>query len=376
VQEYLHYSCTTFHPVVHVHNITMTGNSGDDNDSDSSSSAGDCDYDSPDASDTEGGDGKRTSDDLFTYKPKEFRKQSDNNATVSSPTRRKRASKGIEEKLISLQRKKQARRQLRKDSFGDSSDDSSCPNSKPLARKVNNTQATSMVAASAQSSLSSKVASEKPEATTTQTISCLSSDDDDDDSIVEVLPSMQPKRPSSIPTALAATLQQAQQAKARLKQAQEYEAKDVNVAVEETEYVPAIDLTSPKRNHSATTNATKSLEGQRGSSLGKTLRFSCRIQIRTIVDSPAPKRGRRCKFEQQPQQSKAEQMTKTVKLRENENFEVLAKRLREILGDLPLATTKVVMRFDGCVLDEKKSPKNYEMEDEDMIEVSIEKEKT
>jgi len=31
------------------------------------------------------------------------------------------------------------------------------------------------------------------------------------------------------------------------------------------------------------------------------------------------------------------------------------------------------MRFDGCVLDADKTPKFYDMEDEDMIEVSIEK---
>jgi hypothetical protein len=108
-------------------------------------------------------------------------------------------------------------------------------------------------------------------------------------------------------------------------------------------------------------------------SLGKSMRFSCRTKI-TVASAPAPKkRGRPPKQKPPPPSSKTDMVTKTVGLRQNECLGVLAKRLCSVLGNLPLTTTGVVMRFDGCVLDSDKTPKFYDMEDEDMIEVSIEK---
>eukprot|EP00535_Pseudo-nitzschia_heimii_P003525 CAMPEP_0197186846 /NCGR_PEP_ID=MMETSP1423-20130617/14681_1 /TAXON_ID=476441 /ORGANISM="Pseudo-nitzschia heimii, Strain UNC1101" /LENGTH=294 /DNA_ID=CAMNT_0042638263 /DNA_START=18 /DNA_END=902 /DNA_ORIENTATION=+ len=120
------------------------------------------------------------------------------------------------------------------------------------------------------------------------------------------------------------------------------------------------------------------LVGQKKGSLGKSLRFSCRTQIKVISKTAIiqKSRGKRIGKQQQQQQqsSKPQMVTKTLNLFENERLGVLAKRLCAILGDLPPATTKVFMRFDGILLDMEKSPKSYEMEDEDMIEVSIEKE--
>ena len=114
----------------------------------------------------------------------------------------------------------------------------------------------------------------------------------------------------------------------------------------------------------------------RSGSLGTLLQFSCRAQIKVAANAPAPNKGARRPKRQklkQPPPSKPKMVTKTVGLGENDRLGVLAKRLCAMLGGLPLSTTKVVMRFDGCVLDQDKSPKFYDMEDEDMIEVSIEK---
>ena len=129
--------------------------------------------------------------------------------------------------------------------------------------------------------------------------------------------------------------------------------------------------------NSASTKPTTLLGPPRSGSLGRLLQFSCRTQIKVAANPPSPNKGarrpKRQKQQQEPPPSKPKMITKTVGLCENDRLGVLAKRLCAMLGGLPLSTTKVVMRFDGCVLDQEKSPTYYEMEDEDMIEVSIEK---
>jgi hypothetical protein len=552
----------------------MTGNSDrdDDNASDCSSSSGDEGYESPPMSDVEGSDketsdiaagGKRkkASDDLFGYEPQQFHKQSDNGKLPppSSTNNRKSAkrNKTVENKILLLERKRQARlRQKAKrdhDLLGDSDEDSDVEffclgagknkkkgkeeteidsvknirtdtavvklssgnndrsNKKPHisvvkktaiellsscdsspASKTKGVPATATTAANRRPFSSSNAIPNIPRATTaaaaaTQALSCLSSDDDSD---AEDLTSMPPTRPINLPPALAASLKQAQQAKARLEQAQDYHAHDIHVAVQETVYVPTappvnkpapphvnpiikmdmgealeftcrcghvvingrkeptakdkqstvltvrekeplsslvekfcrahslpretvtiamtfdgrkldinktpvfyemehedlidVSASAPRRSTTAEqqriarpfANApTKTLVGQRSGSMGLSLQFSCRTQIKVATNAPAPNQGARRpkRQKQQPPSSKPKMVTKTVELCENERLGVLAKRLCAILGDLPLSTTKVVMRFDGCVLDPEKSPKFYDMEDKDMIEVSIEK---
>ena len=385
-----------------------------------------------------------------------------------------------------------------------SSSDSS-PESTSAASKTKGISSTTTTAVTNPLFVSSKTAkrlrqtrSAAAAAAATDVIECLSSDDESDTESASI---RIPKPSGHLPPGLAASLKQAQQAKARLEQAQEYHAHDVHVAVQATALIPSVQTVSTRRPTIPTPmgkltmgmgkvlnlkcrcghiviNGTKeamtkekqsivlvvrekdslsilvdrfckahsfpneiakivmtfdgskldvsktpafyemededlidvsvslprrltaaekqqaarqipkplaksatgtTLEGQKRGSLGKSLRFSCRTQIKTLSKTAAgqkprgKRRGRQQQQQQQQQSSKPEMVTKTVNLFENERLGVLAKRLCAILGDLPPATTKVVMRFDGILLDMEKSPKSYDMEDEDMIEVSIEK---
>lgn len=475
-------------------------------------------------------------DDLFKYEAKKFHKQSDTiKQQISAPSSNRKSAtnnKTVENKtkLLRLerlkQRKKQAARLKRDDILDDSdTDDSdleiSCSivgeskrkgkeessndskrfnpkdtvvvscRSGGLANKrphksAGNTTAIELLSSGESSPDSSPVASKMKvildKATTVAagrptsssaaaTVYCLSSDDDSD-----AEGASPPNRAVNLPPALAAQLEQAQQAKARLEKAQEYHAHDVHVAVQEPVAVPTTQTRAIRSTPRSSANnnrcpsgtgmgkilnftcrcghiiingikealakdkqstvlivreneplsalverfcraqslphenakvsmvfdgrkldttktpafyemededlidvsasSTRRLTGQKSGSLGKSLRFSCRTQIKVVSNSSVPNQiGRRPKRQkQQPQQpSKSEMVTKTVVICENQHLGIIAKRLCAALGDLPLATTKVVMRFDGRVLDTEKMPTFYEMEDEDMVEVTIEK---
>ena len=516
----------------------MAGNTSNGDVSDDSSSMGDGGYSSPsdlEDSDEEGVSRKRgtNSDSLFTHRPHKFVKAKIDKAP-SSPIRRGRKKKANnstiqKNKLLLLERQRQVRLQQQKKrgrSFLDSSDEDSDSDSdievlskiptadsktnprtnpafgsrrKPQKVEEPKSELLELLSSgeSSPESSTSKTRCDSVAAFTTtnaisaasrftrttaystaatQAISCLSSDEEEDD---DFMSSTLPKLPLNLPPALAASLRQAREAKARLEQAQEYHAHDVHVAVEETLLVPtrasnllssskpaniAISMGKPLsftcrcahlvmkgikeavakdqqstvltvrereplsalvgkfcRAHSLPQNKAKivlnfdgqyldvnktptfykmededlidvaasapfrskeqqqrpnplakasTLLGHKRSSRGKSLEFSCRTKI-TEVDSAPKARGRRPK-KMQPT-AKPTIITKSIGLCENENLGVLSRRLCASLGDLSPLITKVVMRFDGNVLDMEKTPKFYEMEDEDMIEVSIEK---
>jgi hypothetical protein len=62
---------------------------------------------------------------------------------------------------------------------------------------------------------------------------------------------------------------------------------------------------------------------------------------------------------------------KELMIRENDCLELLVNKIRDTL-ELS-SDTKIDLNFDGHAIDLKKTPNFYEMEDEDLIEVAVEK---
>ena len=147
-----------------------------------------------------------------------------------------------------------------------------------------------------------------------------------------------------------------------------YEMEDedmIHVTAEATYLLAAGAVSSSSSSTKATTTTTK----VKPISRGKTLTFSLNFKITTAAPkvTAGTRRAQRQKALPKPVMS-----NKKLMLCENECIEVLVNKIYNTLN-LPSDTTKIVMKFDGRCLDIQRTPKSYELEDEDLIEVLVEK---
>ena len=137
-----------------------------------------------------------------------------------------------------------------------------------------------------------------------------------------------------------AAIQRSRMARSNLTSAQHYHAEDIHVAVQSpprpTIAVPSI-ISSPSQ------------EQQPKKDLGKVLSFTCRT-----------------KLEFNGKDKKTDDKVLTV--REHDNLQVLLDKFLKAHDLLPSA--HVTMNFDGLNLIMTRTPASYEMEDEDMIDVT------
>ena len=128
-------------------------------------------------------------------------------------------------------------------------------------------------------------------------------------------------------------LQRSRLAASSLRQAQQYHAEDIQVDVPET---PPPNLASPKLQQS----------------LGQKLRLTCRVQLEV--------NGKR-----QPALS-----DKVLCIRQRQPLQSLLDSIRKTYESAFPKSARISMTFDGMALDLSKTPAFYEMEDEDLIDVS------
>eukprot|EP00934_Nitzschia_sp_Nitz4_P002768 Nitzschia sp. Nitz4//scaffold22_size323478//135986//137233//NITZ4_000529-RA/size323478-processed-gene-0.92-mRNA-1//-1//CDS//3329543001//2758//frame0 len=137
-------------------------------------------------------------------------------------------------------------------------------------------------------------------------------------------------------------LLQSQLATAKLQMAQQYHAEDVIVPVESP--------ISYKPPTSAASSTKPAPTPARPTNLGQKLRLGCRTQMEI--------NGR-----------KEKPATQMYALHEYEPLSILSNKLCKVLS-VP-NTARITWTFDGMTLDLKRSPHSYEMEDEDLIDISI-----
>ncbi|MGK3748636.1 MAG: hypothetical protein ACI8RD_000928, partial [Bacillariaceae sp.] len=199
--------------------------------------------------------------------------------------------------------------------------------------------------------------------TTSKEFTNLSSDDDDSDNDIEDVTNK--PLPKNLPPDALAAIKRSQQAKAHLTQAQSYKAQDIHVAVpQETVGIIIPPTTTAATGRRILPGQTISI-GSRGGSLhsktvplGNTLKFTCRCDHLMIKGKKQPT-------------AKNNSNNLNLTIRENETISVLVEKFCKV-HNLPPNSAKVVITFDGRRLDTKKTPKFYEMEDEDMIHVTAE----
>lgn len=354
---------------------------------DDSSSSGSDGYSSPSDIDDSDNDDTTTNkrpktDSLMSYRPQKFVKAIGKTPSpVIRGGRKKKKNDVTQTKMRLLERKAQLRKQQqqqpkRKSSSLDSSDEDSDSDmedtSKSRAaartgpafesrRKPQNEEPKSEliellesspepspvkpppVAAAAPIRASPRItraATATTNATKQQAITLLSSDDEDDDDFnISTLP----RQPLNLPPAVAASLRQAQQAKARLEQAQVYQAHDVHVDVEEPVFVSKATPTIRR------TMQPKAMD------MGKVLNVACRCGHLVIGGTK--------------EALSKDQQSITLKIREKEPLSALIAKFCTA-HSLPPEAAKIELKFDGQKLDPNKTPTGYEMEDEDLIDVS------
>jgi hypothetical protein len=179
----------------------------------------------------------------------------------------------------------------------------------------------------------------------------LSSSDDDDDNTRQCGKGVARSNLAALPADVAEIVQRSRQAKTKLAEAQRYHADDIVVEIEEP-IIPSSSslLASGPRRSSPLLSVAVASSGP-PVSLGHKLKFLCRVHILPAGGTKRP-----------PQELK-------IAIRYLEKLSVLMGKIVKAL-ELPHAA-KMTMDFDGNVLDREKTPKDYEMEDEDMIDVSI-----
>jgi len=343
---------------------------------------------------------KKSSNSVFSFKAQKFSKKNDevvSSLHVRLTKRARRNNKPIECKLSQLNRKKKARNQRSKRDIESGSDSDSeieeVDRSIKLKNNTNNekkensdrnkkkTVPTDQVAIEILSSdefspdippTSLKINTNKKSAYTTRLAAHkkerdsknstkksktetddLSSDDDSDEEDLMGKP-----LPKNLPADALAAIRRSQQAKAHLAQAQLYTAQDLHVAVQETVgIVPPITRgTTIADNTSHRGKVTSILSTTTAIPLGNRLRFTCRCGHLMIKGQKIP--------------TKKDSIDLNLTMRENERIAVLVEKFCKA-HNLP-NSAKVAMTFDGHRLDTKKTPKEYKMEDEDLIDVMAE----
>jgi hypothetical protein len=190
-------------------------------------------------------------------------------------------------------------------------------------------------------------------------IDLLSSDDDDDDlkggPITNIL--LQNKH-GVMPPEVAAAIQKAKIAKSKLNQAQRYHAHDVYVPVPDpSEFSCRTNSATRWRNDDddddddgdvVADNADNDDSEILQAKTGNVLRFTIRGEL--IIGN-----------------ERERLKDVTLKIKDNERLEVLRNKLCKA-HNLRATDAKISMHFDGEALDINKTPKQYDMEDEDMID--------
>jgi hypothetical protein len=174
----------------------------------------------------------------------------------------------------------------------------------------------------------------------------LSSDDEEDGAVTNCSQAV-----VTLPKAVVEAMNRARKAESNLVRAQHYHAHDVHVEVDDG--VPLIRRPAAAAAARTTSTSTRTRNASHTSSslpvnLGKLLRFKCR----------AKRKG-----EKHPSEI-------ILCMKEKEPFQVLFDKFITTQS-LDPNTTKVTMVFDGEVLNGTKTPQQYDMEDEDLIDVVI-----
>lgn len=182
-------------------------------------------------------------------------------------------------------------------------------------------------------------------------IDFLDSSDDEDTGV-----SSSKLRLSELKGASAEVLEVIQRSRAaanNLRKAQEYEAEDVQVAVPSPD-VSIIDTTFATTTQYEPTDFSGLAQQQhkKEKNLGKKIRLTCRTQIEFNGKKRKP-------------------VERLLNFRENENLQVLRDELlRSMSPPLP-PTSNTIMLFDGVSLEMNRTPASYEIENEDLIDVSV-----
>jgi len=336
---------------------------------------------------------KKSSNSVFSFKAQKFSKKNDEVASSSyaRPTKRvRRNNKPIECKLSQLNRKKKARNQRsRRDIDSDSDSDSEIeevdrsvklksnrnneknrnsdrnnkkigptdqaaieilssdefsPDIPPASSKINKNKKSAYTTRLAHKKESDSKSSTKE--SKTETIDLSSDDDSDEEDLTKEKP-----LPKNLPANALAAIRRSQQAKAHLAQAQLYTAQDLHVAVQETVGIVPIASKTSQRG-----KVTSILSTTTAAPLGNRLRFTCRCGQLVIKGQKIP--------------TKKDSIELNLTMRENELIAVLVEKFCKA-HNLP-NSAKVTMTFDGRRLDTGKTPKEYGMEDEDLIDVMAE----
>ncbi len=274
---------------------------------------------SPDPSDDE----DETHNDVFKYTARKFQKV--NNSSPPSPARRKRHHVDtIQEKLSLLEHQQHARDlKLRKRLNGDNEDSSE------------DEEEGSSNAAGVINALQAKQQSLPTNVTTID----ISDDSDDDDNAKPSRISLTSLK--AAPKEVIEVLQRSQIATNRLKEAQLYHAEDLEVEMETT------PIDTPLRKHAAAQR--KILETPKPINLGKKLRLTCRCQLKVNGNK----------------QPTAEQM---IIVHENQPLSALMDKVMNAYSLPP--TARVVLTFDGLMLEMKRTADSYQMEDGDLVDVT------
>jgi hypothetical protein len=190
-------------------------------------------------------------------------------------------------------------------------------------------------------------------------IELLSSDDDDDDDDDlkggPITSKLLQNTHGVMPPEVAAAIQKAKIAKSKLNQAQRYHAHDVYVPVPDPpEFSCRTNSATRWRNDDDDDGDVVADNADTGDSeilqveTGNVLRFTIRGEL--IIGN-----------------EKERLKDVTLKIKDNERLEVLRNKLCKA-HNLRATDSKISMHFDGEALDINKTPKQYDMEDEDMID--------
>jgi Ubiquitin-2 like Rad60 SUMO-like len=176
--------------------------------------------------------------------------------------------------------------------------------------------------------------------------SCSSDDDSDKETPVGSVTRLLQQRNAPLPASVADIMRRARKAQSSLTQAQHYHAHELYVPVKEAELI----------HHRRTTplSTQKPMSGIKAAALnlGVPLKLTCRTQIDI--------KGENKKRTQEV----------TISIRDQEPLQVLFDKLFQELALPPTAT--LTMCFDGILLEKTKTPKSYEMENEDLVDCAAE----
>lgn len=305
-------------------------------------------FSSPDTSDKE--QSKSNDDnDVFKFTMRKFQ-GSNTKSSPSSRSRRRPHAPTLEDRLHRMEQSERAREKKLLDRIDgtDGSDDDSDSHTANLSRAGKRLTSSPPAAtngvpvdnhiAPSKRSLQSDTASAPKRRATDSAIELLGSDSDDDDSYVPLSCIKGMSREA------LDVLQRSQAATRLLKQAQHYHAEDFKVQVQSPpRFVPPVRPTVQAKKLVVPAVVTE------GSDLGKRLRLTCRTRLEI--------------------NGKKDSTTEHVyEIRENECLSLLLDKI-SAAQSIP-SSARVALSFDGITLSANRTPASYEIEDEDLVDVT------